>query len=101
MRVRRVLQQAGFLREAWRLAWPYWRSEEKWSAIGLLIAVVSLNLATVYLNVRFNLWNRDFYDALQEYDWSRFWRQFAIFCMLASIWVAVGVYQLYLRQILH
>jgi putative ATP-binding cassette transporter len=99
--VRKVLAKAGFLREAWKLAWPYWRSEEKWSAIGLAVAVVGLNLTHVYLNVRFNLWNRDFYDALQEYDWPRFWWQFAVFCMLAAVWVAVGVYQLYLRQILH
>src|SRR3984957_129179 len=101
MRVRKALAKAGFLREAWKLAWPYWRSDEKWSATGLLVAIVALNLGAVYLNVRFNLWNRDFYDALQEYDWSRFGREFAIFCLLATIWVAVGVYQLYLRQILH
>jgi len=101
MKVRQALAKAGFLREAWKLAWPYWRSEEKWSAIGLAVAVVALNLTQVYLNVRFNLWNRAFYDALQEYDWPRFWWQFAVFCMLATIWVAVGVYQLYLRQILH
>lgn len=101
MRLRKTFARAGFLREAWKLAWPYWRSEEKWSATILLVAVVTLNLGVVYLNVRFNLWNRDFYDALQEYDWPRFWWQFAIFCMLATVWVAVGVYQLYLRQILH
>ena len=101
MRMRKALARAGFLRDAWKLAWPYWRSEEKWVATGLLVSVVALNLGAVYLNVRFNLWNRDFYDALQEYDWSRFWWQFAVFCMLATVWVAVGVYQLYLRQILH
>jgi len=89
------------LRDAWRLAWPYWRSEEKWAAIGLLAAVVALNLGAVWLNVRFNLWNREFYDALQEYDWSRFWWQFGVFCFLAALWVSVGVYQLYLSQILH
>jgi len=101
MTMRKAFARAGFLREAWKLTWPYWRSEEKWSAIGLLVAIVVLNLGAVYLNVRFNLWNRDFYDALQEYDWPRFWWQFAVFCMLATVWVAVGVYQLYLRQILH
>ncbi len=101
MRVRKALARVGFLREAWKLAWPYWRSDEKWSATGLLVAVVALNLGAVWLNVRFNLWNRDFYDALQEYDWGRFWWQAAVFCMLATVWVAVGVYQLYLSQILH
>ena len=58
--------ERGFLREAWSLAWPYWRSDEKWSAIGLLVAVVALNLFSVWLNVRFNLWNNDFYNACRN-----------------------------------
>ena len=65
-----VTTKQGFLRQAWDLAWPYWKSEEKWSAIGLLAAVIALNLITVWLNVRFNYWNNDFYNALQEYDWA-------------------------------
>jgi putative ATP-binding cassette transporter len=91
----------GFLRQAWDLAWPYWKSEEKWSAIGLLAAIIALNLFTVWLNVRFNYWNNDFYNALQQYDWSEFWRQFAIFGVLALSFIIVGVYSSYLRGILH
>lgn len=91
----------GFLGDAWRMAWPYWKSEERWSARGLFAAVVALNLVAVWINVRLNLWNRDFYDALQNYNWPRFWWQFGIFCMIATGWVTVAVYQLYLRQILH
>jgi putative ATP-binding cassette transporter len=93
--------RGGLLREAWRLAFPYWRSEEKWAARGLLVAVVALNLIAVWINVRLNLWNRDFYDALQQYDWPRFLWQSAIFCTIAAAWIIVAVYQLYLRQILH
>ena len=91
----------GFLREAWSLAWPYWTADEKWVARGLLAAVVALNLTSVWINVRLNLWNRDFYDALQQYDWPRFWWQLGVFCMIATAWVSVAVYQVYLRQILH
>ncbi|HZK90372.1 MAG TPA: ABC transporter ATP-binding protein/permease [Stellaceae bacterium] len=101
MRSSRALSGTGFLREAWKLALPYWRSDEKWSAIGLVVAVVALNLVSVWINVRLNLWNRDFYDALQQYNWSEFWRQFGIFGMIAAGWIGVAVYQLYLRQILH
>jgi putative ATP-binding cassette transporter len=90
----------GFLREAWAMAFPYWKSEEKWSAWGLLIAVVALNLIAVALNVRFNRWNNDFYNALQQYNWPEFWWQFAIFGMIAVSLIADGVYSLYLRQIL-
>src|SRR5215468_2908720 len=105
-RDRRSLRMAaaterGFLREAWNLAWPYWKSDEKWPAIGLLTAVVALNLITVWLNVRFNYWNNNFYNALQEYDWAEFWRQFAIFGGLALAFMVVGVYAAYLQRILH
>ena len=93
--------ERGFLRDAWDLAWPYWKSEQKWSAIGLLIAIVTLNLITVWINVRFNSWYKDFYDALQEYDWPGFWRQFAIFGGLALAFMVVNVYAAYLERILH
>src|SRR5215469_1798940 len=96
-----VVTKRGFLRRAWDLAWPYWNSEEKWMARGLLLAVVALNLITVALNVRLNSWNNDFYDALQQYNWPEFWRQFAIFGIIAFSLIVVAVYSLYLRQILH
>src|SRR3954454_15417839 len=95
------LPKPGFLRVAWNLAWPYWNSDQKWSARGLLGAVVLLNLISVWLNVRLNAWNAQFYNALQEYDWPEFWWQFAIFGMIATALIVVAVYQLYLRQILH
>ena len=93
--------ERGFLRQAWDLTWPYWKSEEKWSAIGLLIAVVALNLFSVWLNVRLNRWNNDFYDALQQYKWGEFWYQFGIFGAIAFAMIVDAVYALYLRQILH
>ena len=91
----------GFLRQAWDMAWPYWKSEEKWSAFGLLAAIVALNLFSVWLNVRFNSWYNDFYNALQQYDWSEFWWQFAIFGMIATAMIVDAVYSFYLRAILH
>ena len=94
-------RKPGFLRDAWNLAWPYWKSDEKWWAIGLLVAVVALNLILVGINVRFNSWYKDFYDALQEYDWPGFWRQFAIFGGLALAFMVVNVYAAYLERILH
>jgi vitamin B12/bleomycin/antimicrobial peptide transport system ATP-binding/permease protein len=96
-----VASERGFLRQAWDLTWPYLKSEEKWSAIGLLAAIIALNLFSVWLNVRFNRWNNDFYNALQEYKWSQFWYQFGIFGALAFAMIVDAVYALYLRQILH
>jgi vitamin B12/bleomycin/antimicrobial peptide transport system ATP-binding/permease protein len=95
------LSKRAFLRTAWKLAWPYWTGEEKWSARLLLAAVVVLNLVYVWLTVRLNRWNNDFYNALQQYDWPVFWWQFAIFGMIAVSIIVVLVYQSYLQRILH
>ena len=95
-----VVTKQGFLRQAWDLAWPYWKSEEKWSASGLLAAVIGLTLFSVWLSVRFNLWYNNAYDALQQYDAAAFWWQAVVFTMLAGASVAAAVYRLYLRQIL-
>ena len=94
------LSKRGFLRAAWDLAWPYWMGDEKWSARLLLGVVVALNLIYVWLTVRLNQWNNDFYNALQEYDWPVFWWQFAIFGMIATAIIVVLVYQSYLQRIL-
>src|ERR1051326_9113841 len=95
-----AFSKPGMVRAAWRLALPFWMGDEKWSARCLLAAVVALNLASVWINVRLNAWNNDFYNALQNYDWPKFWWQFAIFGMIAASLIVVAVYQLYLRQIL-
>ena len=79
-----ALPIGGVLRAAWSLAWPFWTGEERWAARALLAAVVVLNLGTVWLNVRLNAWNNDFYNALQNYDWAKFWQQFAIFGLIAA-----------------
>jgi vitamin B12/bleomycin/antimicrobial peptide transport system ATP-binding/permease protein len=93
--------ERGFLRQAWDLASPYWKSDEKWSAIGLLAAVIALNLVNVWLSVRFNYWNNAFYNALQQYDWGEFWWQFGVFGLIAISSIVVGVYSFYLRGVLH
>jgi vitamin B12/bleomycin/antimicrobial peptide transport system ATP-binding/permease protein len=88
------------VRDAWRLSKPYWVSEEKWSARGLLLAVVALNLGNVYISVRINEWNNAFYNALQKLDAGEFFRQLGVFCLLAAVFIVMAVYALYLSQML-
>lgn len=89
-----------FLRDTWRLIKPYWTSEERFTAWLLLGAVIALTLAMVYMNVLFNYWNNDFYNALQEKDKASFWRLMGRFTMLAAIYIAMAVYAFYLNQML-
>lgn len=87
-------------RAVWRLIKPYWISEDKWKAGGLLLAVVALALGMVYLNVLFNEWNRDFYNALESKDFTAFKAQLWRFSYLAFIFIAVAIYKVYLTQAL-
>src|SRR6202790_5790147 len=89
------------VRDAWRLAKPYWGSEEKWSARGLLLAVIALNLGNVYISVRINEWNNAFYNALQKLDGSEFFRQLGIFCILAAVYLVCRLLLEKMRQMLH
>jgi putative ATP-binding cassette transporter len=88
------------LRSAWALTRPYWRSEDRWAAWGLLLVVVALNLAIVYINVLLNKWNNTFYNSLQDKDYTVFVQQLFRFTWLAGSFIVVAVYQLYLNQML-
>ena len=89
-----------FLRDTWYLIKPYWTSEERFMAWLLLGAVIALTLAMVYMNVQFNYWNNDFYNALQEKDKASFWKLMGRFTILATIYIVMAVYAFYLNQML-
>jgi len=82
----------------WRIAAPYFRSEDKLAGRVLLAAVIAIELSLVLINVLLNQWNNRFYNALQEKNWDGFVREIAIFSLLATFYIALSVYQLYLNQ---
>ena len=82
----------------WRIAAPYFRSEDKLAGLTLLASVVALELGSVAIGVLVNQWYNRFYNALQERNWDGFVREIGIFILLATINVVIGVYQLYLNQ---
>jgi len=86
------------LAAVWRISAPYFRSEDKWAGRGLLAAVIVIELASVFLTVLFNRWNNVFYNALQEKNQAVFIYQIGYFCVLATFWVGLKVYQTYLNQ---
>src|SRR5215475_10272260 len=82
----------------WRIASPYFYSEDRWAGRILLGAVIAIELSIVGINVLLNSWNNTFYNALQDKDWNAFVYQLAFFCVLATIYILLAVYQLYLNQ---
>jgi len=86
------------LATVWRIAAPYFRSEDKWAGRALLAAVVSIELALVAIDVLLNQWSNRFFNGLQEYNWDVFVREIGVFSLLATCFIALAVYQLYLNQ---
>jgi putative ATP-binding cassette transporter len=82
----------------WRLAVPYFRSEDRWPGRVLLAAVVATELGQVGINVLLNEWNNRFYNALQDRNWDNFVSELLYFCVLAVLYILAAVYQLYLNQ---
>jgi putative ATP-binding cassette transporter len=86
------------LATVWRIASPYFRSEDRWAGRMLLAAVIVIELAIVGINVLLNAWNANFYNALQDKNWDVFVYQLGYFCVLATVYILLAVYQLYLNQ---
>lgn len=75
------------------IARPYWLSEEKWKARGLLVLAVLLLLGQTAFNVLLNEQTGEFTSALAARDADRFW--LSIRQCIAIVVVAVPIYALY------
>jgi len=93
-----VRRLAATLATIWRLALPYFRSEDRWPGRLLLAAVIVIELSIVAITVILNQWYNRFYNTLQNYDWAGFVSAILFFCVLAAIFTVLAVYQTYLNQ---
>jgi vitamin B12/bleomycin/antimicrobial peptide transport system ATP-binding/permease protein len=82
----------------WRIAAPYFRSEDKAAGWTLLITVIAIELSLVAIDVLVNQWYNRFYNDLQERNWNGFVTEIGIFIALATTSVVLSIYQLYLNQ---
>jgi putative ATP-binding cassette transporter len=94
------MKKTGFLKAFWALTKPYWVSEQRWKALTLLGTVIGLVLMSVWLDVQFNTWNKNFYNTFEDKDQAEFFRQFGTFTLLAVLWIVTVVYQQYFQQML-
>src|SRR5262249_60894796 len=64
-----------FLRDTWRLAKPYWSSEDRWAARALLGVVVAMNLGLVGINVLVNRCRPASFNAFRKKNAAGFFHQ--------------------------
>lgn len=84
--------------EAWRLMAPYWRSEEKKKAWGLLLGVLITVVAGIYFQVLLNEWARVTFDAFQNYNISLFVSQWKLFAIYLTGFLLVFMLQVYFKN---
>jgi len=105
----RQMNLGPYLKDAWRLALPYFRSEEKWTARLLLASIIAMNLSLVGMTVVLSYWNRAFYNTLQSKDWDQFIQLLFFyrggdqpflpgFVPLVTVLIPVSIYRTYLNQ---
>jgi vitamin B12/bleomycin/antimicrobial peptide transport system ATP-binding/permease protein len=87
-------------REFLAIAKPYWVSEERWAARGLLALIIAINLAIVWVNVSLNTWNGEFYNSIQDKKFDLFKNLIWQFFGWAFIFIILTVYQQYFTQML-
>ena len=87
----------GFNLRLWRrfvdIARPYWHSDERWRARGMLALLIVLLLGQTAFNVLFNQETGEFTSALAARDSDRFWA--SIWRYTAILVAAVPIYALY------
>ena len=104
------------LKDIWRLAWPYFVSNERgefrlwrfgayrfregYIALALLALIVAIEIAYSYITKLLNSWYNDFYTALQEKNYEGFVAALKLFCVLAFVAIVLAVYKNFVNQIL-
>src|SRR5436190_9582300 len=82
-------------RRFWSISLGFWKTRRAWVLTGGLVAVVVINIVVQY---GLNVWNRKFFDALQNSDTGTAMTQAIIFPFLAIASVILGVLAVYFRM---
>lgn len=94
-----VSSKFSFLKQVWAyLIHPFWTSDQKWIALALLGGHLSLMGLFIYITVKLNYWNNDFFNALQALNSSEFFRLLGIFAIYAFFAIVIFMTKSYLLQ---
>ncbi|CFX24773.1 ABC transporter domain protein [Candidatus Filomicrobium marinum] len=73
---------------------------ETWKLVPLILlaAVIACQLGVVAAQVAMNYWRNDFFQSLQDKNWTEFVRQFWVYILIAAALITATVYQKYFAQ---
>jgi vitamin B12/bleomycin/antimicrobial peptide transport system ATP-binding/permease protein len=88
------------LRTFLAVALPFFNSQERWIARGLLAATVAAELGLVAVAVAVIKWNARFFNALEARDWAAFSDELLVFCLITLGAILAGMSQYFFGQML-
>jgi len=88
------------IRAFWSLTRVWLTAPNRGNARWLIAGLLALTIAQVLIQIRFNIWNRDFFNALENRDGAAFANQILFFLGLAALSMSVAVYHLYVKQLI-
>ncbi|KAM1422220.1 hypothetical protein ACFX13_004458 [Malus domestica] len=97
---REVPKLRPLLRRFWKVAAPYWSSDDKVQARIRLAVVFALSLATTGISVCFNFLGRDFYNAIADKNQKQFTKQLLYYLAAFAGGIPIFVLRYYARQTL-
>jgi vitamin B12/bleomycin/antimicrobial peptide transport system ATP-binding/permease protein len=86
----RRAEQKRLLVRFWRSASTFWTGRWAKLAWSLTVCLLLLAIAQLLVQYRLNLWNRNFFDALERRDGSALWSQAELFLPLAFASIALA-----------
>jgi putative ATP-binding cassette transporter len=88
------------LRTFLRLALPYFRSQDRWRACGLLAGVIGSELFVVYVAVKMNQWNAAFFNAVEARNTHALRSELVVFVFITIGAILSGMGQYWFGQTL-
>ena len=89
-----------FWKGLWSLVRPYWTSEKRARALGLLAVVVALSLGTTGMRAAFSYVSRDVMNSLQAKDAAHFYHLMLLYVVWIVIFVPIAAFHPYLTGLL-
>src|SRR6185312_10960915 len=97
---REEADQAGLFRQVGQIVRAIAGSGAGKALVWLIIFLILVIIATAYMQIRLNAWNKPFYDSLSRRDVHDFVNQLGVFAIIGSILTVLNVAQTWLGEML-
>lgn len=95
-----VVSRGGAVRQLRSLIAAIWTNGNRRSLLLLMAGMVAVVIATAFVQVQLNAWNRPFYDAIASKNVAAFLNQLFVFALIVSVLLALNVSQGWLNQMI-